>query len=145
MKISKNFSLEEFTKSDVAEWMKINNTNVPEHAIDNIKLLVEKILQPLRDKVNCPVRINSGYRCLKLNSAVGGVPTSQHVLGQASDIKVDGMTPFEIASVIVELDLPYDQLILYDTFCHVSYSERNRHNLLYNKNYNGRRDIRNVH
>lgn len=139
MKISKNFSLHEFTKSDTATRLGIDNTKVPQPVLENLKLLVDKILQPLRDAIECPITISSGYRCLKVNAAVGGVPSSQHVIGQACDIKVNGMTPYEVASKIVELDLPYDQLILYPTFCHVSFSDRFRHRVLYNKSYNGKR------
>lgn len=141
MRISKNFKLNEFTKSDTATKLKIDNTKVPDYAITNLKLLVEYILQPLRDKIKYPIKISSGYRCLQVNAAVGGVPSSQHVLGQASDIKVSSMTPYQVAKTIVELNLPFDQLILYPTFCHVSYGPKNRRKILFNKSYSGCRDF----
>lgn len=139
MLITKNFRLSEFTKSDTAELLGIDNTKVPKDVIKNIIALCNNILQPLRDSVKCPININSGYRCLKLNCAVGGVPTSQHVTGCACDIKIAGYTPYEIAKRIIDLGLQYDQLILYPTFVHVSYSDRNRQQLLYNKSYSGKR------
>lgn len=137
MEISKNFRLKEFTKSAVADKMKIDNTKVPEYVKNNIKEMVYQVLQPLRDYIEKPITINSGYRCLKLNAAIGGVPTSQHVQGQAVDIEVDGMTSFEIAQAVLDLHLPYDQLILYNDFVHISIGTRDRRQLLYNKSYNG--------
>lgn len=139
MQLSKNFELHEFTDSPTATQLGINNANLSLRTIDNIKGLVNNILQPLRDECGLPVTISSGYRCDRLNAAVGGVPSSQHRLGQASDIKVKGLTPFEIARTIIRLKLPYDQLILYPTFVHVSYGPRFRNQLLYNKSYTGKR------
>lgn len=137
MKLTKNFELKEFTSSPTAKKYNISNTP-PELVIENLKSLCEYILQPIRDKVEKPVEINSGYRCLELNKKVGGVPTSQHVMGCACDFKIDGMTSYEIAEVVLELKLPFDQLILYPTFVHVSYSDRCRRQLLYNKSYKGK-------
>lgn len=138
MKLTKNFELEEFTSSPTAKKYNISNTP-PELVIENLKSLCEHILQPIRDKVGKPVEINSGYRCLELNKKVGGVPTSQHVMGCACDFKIDVMTSYEIAEVVLELNLPFDQLILYPTFVHVSYSDRCRRQLLYNKSYKGKK------
>lgn len=137
MKLTKNFELEEFTSSPTAKKYNIQNLP-PKLVIENLKSLCEYILQPIRDKVEKPVKINSGYRCLSLNKKVGGVPTSQHVLGQACDFKIEGLTSYEIAEVVLELNLPFDQLILYPTFVHVSYSDRCRRQLLYNKSYKGK-------
>ena len=138
MKLTKNFELKEFTSSPTAKKYNISNSP-PELVIENLKSLCEHILQPIRDKVEKPVEINSGYRCLELNKKVGGVPTSQHVMGCACDFKIDGMTSYEIAEVVLELNLPFDQLILYPTFVHVSYSDRCRRQLLYNKSYKGKK------
>ena len=137
MQISKNFNLKEFTKSATAKKLNIDNSKVPEYVKNNIKEMVFQVLQPLRDYIDKPITINSGYRCLKLNAAVGGVPTSQHVQGQAADIKVDGLSSFEIAQAVLDLHLPYDQLILYNDFVHISIGTRDRRQLLYNKSYNG--------
>lgn len=120
MKISKNFSLEEFSRSDTAQRLKIDNAPASEQII-NLCALVHHVLQPLRDHYGQPVKISSGYRCQALNKAVGGVTNSQHMRGQAADIKIQGVTPTHIADYIAN-HLPYDQVILYPTFVHVSYS-----------------------
>lgn len=138
MKLTKNFELKEFTSSPTAKKYNISNTP-PELVIENLKSLCEYILQPIRDKVEKPVEINSGYRCLELNKKVGGVPTSQHCIGQACDFKVEGMTSYEIVKVILELNLPFDQVGLYDSFVHISYGERHRRHLFYNKSYRGKK------
>lgn len=84
-KISKNFSLNEFTKSDTAIKLYIDN-DLPCNGEDiNIKNLVVYLLQPLRDKFGS-MTVNSGYRSKELNKAVGGVSTSQHLKGKAADI-----------------------------------------------------------
>ena len=120
MKISKNFTLEELTKSQTAEALKIDNTPAAEQIV-NLCALVYNVLQPLRDREGLPVKITSGYRCPKLNKAVGGVSSSQHMRGQAADIKIHGRDPRYMADVIA-LNCPFDQLIEYPTFVHVSYN-----------------------
>ena len=137
MTLSKNFKLKEFFASLKAQQLGINNKTDKPFIINNIKEMVYQVLQPLRDYICKPIIINSGYRCLKLNAAVGGAPTSQHVQGQAVDIRVDGMTPYEVAQAVLELHLPYDQMILYNDFLHISIGTRDRRQLLYNKSYNG--------
>lgn len=139
MKLTKNFDLEEFTYSPTAKKHKINNKPTGQLIIDNLTELCVEILQPLRDGIGKPIHISSGYRCLELNKKVGGVPTSQHCLGQACDFKVEGMTSYEIVKVILELNLPFDQVGLYDSFVHISYGERHRRHLFYNKSYKGKK------
>lgn len=141
MYLSENFTFEEFERSEIAEKYNINNKITKDLIKNNIKELVFHILQPLRDRINKPINISSGYRCLKLNEKVGGVPTSQHVMGQAADITVNDMTSYEIASMIIEMGLPFDQMGLYDDFIHVSVSSRQRNMIFYNKNYSGERDL----
>ena len=97
---------------------------------------MDNILQPLRDAWGEPLHINSGYRCLKLNQAVGGVPTSQHMLGQAADVRCSD--PLKLAKLVKKLKLEFDQMILYPTFLHLSYQDgRNRGQILYNKSWKG--------
>lgn len=86
MKLTKNFSLEELVFSVTANNHGINNTPNAEAKACLRRLAVE-VLQPIRDAWGRPVVISSGYRCPKLNAAVGGVKGSQHLLGQAADIK----------------------------------------------------------
>ena len=135
--LSENFTYMEFEESETADKLGIDNTINRDLIRNNIKELVFHILQPLRDKFNVPIHINSGYRCLKLNAAVGGVPSSQHVMGQAADIVVEGKKPIEVAKMIVEMGLPYDQIGLYGTFVHVSVSSRQRNHIFYDKSYKG--------
>jgi uncharacterized protein YcbK (DUF882 family) len=85
MKLSYNFTLDELTKSATANRLHIDNTPT-EEIVSNLLALCEKILQPIRNEYGEPLVVSSGYRCLKLNKAVGGVSTSQHVKGEAADI-----------------------------------------------------------
>jgi uncharacterized protein YcbK (DUF882 family) len=129
MKLSANFSLEEFTRSDTAVKLGIKNEPGTEE-IANLKNLCERVLQPIRDKVGRTIRISSGFRCPTLNRAVGGVESSQHVKGEAADITADGMAPRELYNFIVKSGIEYDQIILYSTMVHIS-RKRNRMQQLY--------------
>lgn len=84
-KISKNFKLSEFIKSETADKYNIDNTP-SEEIIKNIELLVTSLLQPLRDKISYSFKINSGFRCDELNKKVGGSKTSAHLQGLAADV-----------------------------------------------------------
>ena len=136
-RISKHFTWAEFTKSDTAKRLHINNAITSWEVRDNIKALVEDVLQPLRDAWGGPLFINSGYRCLELNKAVGGVPTSQHVLGQAADVGCSD--PFALAKLAKRMNLPFDQMIIYPSFVHFSYKKdgENRCKVLYSAKYRG--------
>lgn len=133
----KHFTIHELTKSATADRRKIDNT--PNAAvIANLTALVDKILDPLREAWGAPIIVTSGYRCPRLNAAVGGVKTSQHKLGQAADIRTVSDKPADnkrLFDLIVKLGLPYDQLI--DEYgynwVHVSYSSRNRRQILHIK------------
>ena len=138
-KISKNFTFEEFTKSDVASRFHINNAISDWDVRDNIIALVENVLQPLRDAWGQPLFINSGYRSPELNShsMIGGSKTSQHVTGQAADVGCSD--PLALARLVKRLGLVYDQIILYPSFLHLSFRKdgENRMQILYNKKYKG--------
>ncbi|KYC47872.1 MAG: Peptidase M15 [Candidatus Methanofastidiosum methylothiophilum] len=86
MKLSKNFTLEEFTKSQVAIRHGIPNTPSPEE-IENLKALCENIIQPVRDHLGEAIFISSGYRSQALNTAIGGALGSQHQKGEAADLE----------------------------------------------------------
>lgn len=119
-RLSENFTLDEFTRSDVA--IKLGIINEPgEKEIEALRVLVNRTIQPLRDKLGIPIHINSGYRCPELNKAVGGVPTSQHQKGEAADLSIDGKAN-NILDVLENNDIPFDQAILYrkQNFLHVS-------------------------
>lgn len=130
MQLSQNFSLSEFTASDKAKQYGISNEPTPE-ALTCLKTLVTMFLQPLRTKLNKPIKISSGYRNDKVNRLVGGVDNSQHELGEAVDISVDGMTPKQLCEFIIQSGLEFDQIICEPTWVHCSYSKgKNRKQVL---------------
>lgn len=119
-KLSENFTIEEFTRSDKAKELGI--TNEPgEKELAALRVLVSRTIQPLRDKLGVPIHVNSGYRCPELNKAVGGVPTSQHQKGEAADLSIDGKAA-DILEALENSNIPFDQAILYrkQNFLHVS-------------------------
>lgn len=133
----KYFTFEELTKSATASRKGIDNT--PDESVKrNLTMLVDKILDPLREAWGAPIIVTSGYRCGRLNKAVGGATKSQHLYGQAADIRTVSDKPADnkkLFDLIRELKLPYDQLI--DEYgynwVHVSYSSRNRRQILHIK------------
>lgn len=126
----KYFSIKELTKSATAARKGIKNDPSIEEC-KSLTALIEKVLDPLREAYGKPIIVTSGYRCPKLNAAVGGAASSQHVKGEAADIRSVADTPEEnkkLFDLIVKLGLPYDQLINeynYD-WVHVSFSPRHR-------------------
>ncbi|WP_282259711.1 D-Ala-D-Ala carboxypeptidase family metallohydrolase [Stenotrophomonas sp. PS02301] len=122
MQLTANFSLAELTVTGR------NMPNVPNEAeVASLRSLAEMILQPLRDALGKPVRVNSAFRSEAVNRTVGGTATSQHRMGQAADIQVPGMTSVELAKKIVALGLPFDQVIEeFGSWVHVSYGPRHR-------------------
>lgn len=129
----KYFTIKELTKSAKAQANGIDNTPGKEE-INNLTQLVDKVLDPLREMYGKPIRVNSGYRCKKLNSLVGGVSNSQHLTGQAADISSYRNTKAE-NEILFNLikKLPFDQLINEKDFSwiHVSYSDRNRREIIW--------------
>ncbi len=111
MKVSAHFTLAELSRSDYAARKGVDNTPPPE-VIENLKVLCEVILEPLRAAVEAPIRVNSAYRSPLVNKAIGGNPKGQHPAGQAADIEVYGLSNLDLAKKIVEMKLPFDQLIL---------------------------------
>ena len=109
MKLSENFTMAEFIKSDTANRLGIDNTPEGEH-LENAKALFENVVQKVRDHSG-PTVINSGYRCPELNEAVRGSKTSQHCHGEAADIEVPGVANGDLAQWIVD-NLEFDQVIL---------------------------------
>lgn len=134
MKLTKHFTLEEFTRSSTAKARGIDNT-VPEKLIPALRNLCERVLEPLREQVKEPVIISSGYRSPALNKAVGGSNTSQHMKGEACDIYVEDVQKLRKWFAIL-MDGDFDQLIFErnrktgQCWIHVSCkadSEQNRH------------------
>jgi hypothetical protein len=110
MILSKNFTLNELTKSQEATRLGIDNTPNEEHIL-NLKLLCENILQPIRDFYGMPLSVSSGYRSAALCEAVGSSSKSQHTKGQAADFEIFGVHNRELSDWIVN-NLDYDQCIL---------------------------------
>lgn len=138
-KLSQNFTIEELTYSDTANRLGIKN--IPNTTqLRNLGSLCQNVLQPLRDKLDKPILVTSGFRNEELNRKVGGTPNSQHTRGQAADIIVYGLSNKELYDYIKNSDIVYDQLILEQTksssWVHISYcSKLNRQqNLLYKNN-----------
>jgi len=139
MMLSKNFSLQEMTISQTAARRGLNNQ--PGQAeLNNLKMLCNEVLQPLRDFVGKPVKITSGYRGPAVNRAVGGSTTSAHMYGLAADIWIPGLTVREVMHKIHGLQLPYDQLIdEFGSWVHVGLSTgTNRKQALIARTLNGR-------
>lgn len=110
MKISKNFTLEEFLVSQTAVRAGIDMTP-PLDIQNNIIRFVETIVQPLRDELGSPIIINSGFRPDAVNTLIGGSKTSAHRFGCAGDMRSNAMSPLGLAKMIEDMDLPYDQVI----------------------------------
>lgn len=100
--LTKNFSLEELIASATAKNRKIDNT--PSTAIiKKLTKLCTDVLQPIRDKYGKGIIVTSGYRCSKLNSAIGGAKNSQHMLGEAADIKCTATSKAYLFNLIKEM------------------------------------------
>lgn len=133
----KYFTLNELIKSDTAKRLKI--TNIPNfQEKKNVELLVDNILDPLREVYKKPIIVTSGFRCEALNKVVGGSKNSHHRTGQAADIRTIEDTPEEnkkLFDLIQELNLPFDQLIDEYNFdwVHVSYTPQKRKQILHIK------------
>jgi len=154
MKLSKNFSLGELTKSPSAvRWGFNEQFDPPDDVIKNLMLLCNKVLQPIRDTLKAPIIITSGYRCPRLNAKIGGaytiingkaVQSSQHCYGQAADINFikdgvekNGSIIYAIKELVADSSFEFDQCILEfgtddnPSWIHISYSEgKNRMQVL---------------
>ncbi len=138
MKLSKNFSLSEFLKSNVATRRNISNDPTKEGIVE-MQNLCQNLLQPLRDCLG-PIRVNSGWRSIELNKALGGAykiidgkykATSQHCKGQAADLKFidsDGhVDNQQIWDCVLGCGLEFDQMINeFDySWIHISFNKGN--------------------
>ena len=138
MKLTDTFSLEPFVKSDTASRLKIDNT--PSAEVEaKLRDLYENLLKPLMDMLPGEFNVTSGFRCNKLNAAVKGKPTSQHVKGEAADIEYreggveNNMTLY---NKVVSSGLEFDQCIKEypdrtgnPRWIHLSYRKGNNRNM----------------
>ena len=102
MRLTENFTLEELYASSTAARKGIDNYPSPV-VQKNLRMLAERILQPIRDEYKHPISVTSGYRCAALNKAVGGAKTSQHLTGCAADIKCTHTTKAYLFRLILRM------------------------------------------
>ena len=127
-RISKHISYKEAVGSNYAKQKGIKN-KPNEEQVENMKLLAEKVFEPLREWVECPIRVNSMFRSLELNTALKGSKTSSHMKGEAMDItSMGGKSNLEMFHYIKD-NLEFDQLIWEfgkePKWLHVSYNKDN--------------------
>lgn len=112
----KYFTFKELLQSNTAKVRGIDNTPNSPAVYDNLKALVENVLDPLREAYGKPIYVLSGYRCPALNKAVNGAKNSQHLCmdtSAAADIHVKNTTENKkLYNLVLKLKLPFDQMIL---------------------------------
>lgn len=128
VKLSKDFTLYEFLKSDTAVLINLTKyqEQITQKCIDNLELLCNHVLQPLRDYLKEPITIASGYRSIQLNNAIKGVKNSEHLQGKAADIQTRRLKE---AFDWIKDNCVFNQLIWENkqknVWIHVSYSADN--------------------
>lgn len=110
MMLSPHFSLTEFTKSATASRLGIDNS-APPFAVENMRRLAVRVLEPVRAQFKIPFSPSSGFRGEQLNKAIGGARYSQHLMGEAVDFEVPGVPNIDVARWVRD-NLSFDQLIL---------------------------------
>lgn len=120
--LSPNFYLDEFCRSQTAERFGKKIIVGQESSIaQNLQHLCVTVLQPLREALGVPITVTSGYRPKWLNDHIGGSQTSHHLFGLAADIVVPGVAPFDVAMLLPELHLSFEQCILeYGSWTHIA-------------------------
>ncbi len=130
MGLTKNFTLDEFLVSQTAVRNDIDMTP-PQFVIDNLADLCVTVLQPLRDQVDSPMRISSGFRPKELNTMINGSSKSAHIDGRAADFTVIGLSPYDTVELMTEMDLVFDQIILeFNSWIHAGISDSPRNQIL---------------
>tara|TARA_R110000823_G_scaffold153908_1_gene284686 strand:+ start:61 stop:504 length:444 start_codon:yes stop_codon:yes gene_type:complete len=123
IRLTPHFTLQELTFSQTAARKGINNTPTPK-ILDNLFILANG-MEDVRNLLNAPVHVSSGYRCFELNDLLGSKRTSQHTEGLACDFtSISYGTPGDIVLAIVSSAIPYDQVILeFDKWVHISFAK----------------------
>ena len=127
MQLSSHFSLDEFTHSQTAIRIGVEN-DPPLEILPNLKRTA-KGLESVRELLGgLPIHISSGYRNPIVNNMIGSKPTSQHLLGQAVDFTCPAFgTPAKIMRIIANSGIEYDQCILeFDVWVHISFTDKPR-------------------
>lgn len=129
----KYFTLEELCKSSTAKRLGLTNYPQREEIFNNLRTLVDKVLDPAREMLGAPIIVSSGYRSPKVNKLVGGVSNSEHLTGGAADIYCKPQYMDKLWNILKHLE--FNQLIRYQNkhFYHVSYNPngRNKQQILY--------------
>ena len=119
MQLSEHFTLEELTRSEVAERKGLDNTPNASEVSNLIRLA--GLLEEVRALLNKPILLNSGFRSKAVNDSVGSRDSSQHRIGCAADIRVPGMTPKQVVEACIEANIGYDQIIEeFGSWTHIS-------------------------
>lgn len=145
MRLTKNFNYKELCASNTARRLGLKNrptTKEEEEVVtENLRALCTEVLQPLRDWLRKPVEVSSGYRSEEVNRLVGGVKNSQHLTGEAADIRVDSTAHLLRIMRFIMRHCTFDQLIWEKSktgaqWVHVSHRREggNRHQVLGDKN-----------
>ena len=138
MNLSAHVTLKEFQASGLATLRNLNN-EMSESQIASAKLLCENVFEPLRLYLNTPIKISSGFRSVQLNKMIGGSATSQHTKGEAMDLQINAK-----GFNFIKDKLMFDQLIWefgndeQPSWVHVSFSSRNRKQVLKASKKNGK-------
>ena len=119
MKLTEHFKLEEFTRSETAARKGLDNTP-NKTQIAALKQLCKKVLEPYRDLVEKPVIISSGYRCPELNRLVGGAKNSQHMKGEAADLRMNSYKDAMLCAAWLLNNTDFDQILI-ETSNHRTY------------------------
>jgi uncharacterized protein YcbK (DUF882 family) len=119
MQLSEHFTLEELTRSEVAERKNLDNTPNALEVSNLVRLAA--LLEEVRSLLNKPIMLNSGFRSKAVNDSVGSRDTSQHRIGCAADIRVPGMTPKQVVEAVIASNIGYDQIIEeFGSWTHIS-------------------------
>ena len=110
IQLTTHFTLSEFTRSETAQAKGIDNTPSLE-AVSNLQYLCQQVLEPLRVWLGKPIVINSGYRSSQLNQLVGGVSNSQHLTGEAADIRLPDKATGQLYAEYILEHCRFDQLL----------------------------------
>jgi len=142
----KNFEAEDFFNSITAKREGIDNRIYDQSVLDNLIVVANKA-QEIRDLLGHPLKINSGYRCLKLNREIGSKDSSQHIKGQAIDFTCKGFgTPKDIVLFLKENNVVVDQCLMEGSWIHLSIKKEDNRNqyAYYLPDINGKRKIINL-
>lgn len=122
--VTKNFTYGELLESETAREEGIENAP-NDQQLRRLFKITKTVMQPIRDHLDAPVRVTSGFRTQELNEAIGGARESQHVKGEAIDFVADGYTVNEVFEEVVTGDFYFDQIIWeFGNWVHISYTTR---------------------